>query len=124
MNTLAKLFGAMGAINMAIAVCMGAFGAHGLKKKLDERMLEVFKTGVEYHSYHTLALFALAWWSTKTPGALTNTAGWLFVAGTILFSGSLYALALSGTRILGAITPLGGVCWIVAWVLLAVSALR
>jgi uncharacterized membrane protein YgdD (TMEM256/DUF423 family) len=107
----------------ALAVIVGAFGAHGLESHLDEDMLAVYNTGVEYHFYHVLALFAL----TLAPASLwekksTHWAARLFILGIIFFSGSLYLLAISGIKWLGAITPLGGTAWIAAWVCLALSA--
>ncbi len=115
-----KLLVGIGAINAAIAVGAGAFAAHGLRGKLEARALEVFETGARYHMYHALATILAA--LVATSGA--RTAGWLFQAGIVLFSGSLYALALTDIKILGAITPIGGLAFIAGWVWLAVSALR
>src|SRR5947199_3253121 len=98
-----------GAIAGLIAVAFGAFGAHGLRGRLSPDMLAVFETGVRYHMYHALALILVSFVLGRFSGWLVYTAGWCFVAGIVLFSGSLYALALSGVTILGAITPLGGV---------------
>jgi len=117
-----RIFFTLGALSAGLAVALGAFGAHALKSRLDADLLAVFETGVRYQLVHALALLAVAWAATRWPGPLVNASGWLFVAGTLLFSGSLYALALSGTRWMGAITPLGGVAWLVAWALLAWSA--
>lgn len=117
-----RLFLTLGALSGAIGVAAGAFGAHALRARLEPRMLEVFETGARYQMYHALALIAAAWVAQRHPGTPVTVAGWLFVAGTVLFSGSLYAMTLTGVRALGAITPLGGVCFIVAWVLLAVAA--
>jgi uncharacterized membrane protein YgdD (TMEM256/DUF423 family) len=119
-----RTFLALGAISGAIAVAAGAFGAHALKARLPEDLLAVFETGARYHMFHALALVAAAWTAARFPGAAAEWAGWLFLAGTVLFSGSLYALALSGVRALGAITPLGGVALIAGWVALAAAALR
>jgi uncharacterized membrane protein YgdD (TMEM256/DUF423 family) len=119
-----RTFLALGAISGAIAVAAGAFGAHALKARLPEDLLAVFETGARYHMFHALALVAAAWAAARFPGAAAGWAGWLFLAGTVLFSGSLYALALSGVRALGAITPLGGVALIAGWVALAAAALR
>ncbi len=113
----------LAAINMIIAVGAGAFGAHGLKRVLDADMLAVWQTGVLYQLIHALGLFAVAWLSTRYGSALVPVAGWLMFAGIILFSGSLYLLAGTGTRILGAITPIGGVAFLVAWALLAWAAI-
>ena len=114
-----RLFFALGSLSAAIAVALGAFGAHALRARLEAPMLAAFETGVRYQLTHALALLAVAWASTHWPGVTTRTSGWLFVAGTVLFSGSLYALSLSGVRGLGAITPSGGVAWIAAWLCLA-----
>lgn len=117
-----RLFVILGALSGAIGVGAGAFGAHALRAKLEPRMLEVFETGARYQMYHAIALLAVAWVASRWPGSLTTASGWLFVAGTVLFSGSLYAMALSDVRALGAITPIGGVCFIAGWVCLALAA--
>jgi uncharacterized membrane protein YgdD (TMEM256/DUF423 family) len=117
-----RLFFALGAISGFIAVALGAFAAHGLKSRLDAAMLATFETGVRYHMYHALALLAVAWAGTRWPGATVNAAGWLFIAGTVLFSGSLYALSLTGMRSLGAITPFGGLAFLAGWLCLAWAA--
>src|SRR5947199_9077803 len=96
-----------GAVAGLIAVGFGAFGAHGLRGRLSPEMLAVFETGVRYHMYHALALILVALVMGRMSGWLIQTAGWCFVAGIVLFSGSLYALALSGVTILGAVTPIG-----------------
>jgi uncharacterized membrane protein YgdD (TMEM256/DUF423 family) len=119
-----RLFVAMGALSACISVAAGAFGAHGLRGRLAPEMLAVFETGARYEMYHALGLVAVAWASARWPGVASAVAGWLFVVGTVLFSGSLYALALSGVRALGAITPLGGVAFIAGWLVLAYAALR
>ena len=87
-------------------------------------MLEVFETGARYQMYHAIGLLAVAWVASRWPGSLSTASGWLFVAGTVLFSGSLYAMALTGVRVLGAITPIGGVCFIAGWVCLALAAAK
>lgn len=114
----------LGALSGAISVAMGAFAAHGLKARLAPEMLVVFETGARYQMFHALALLGVAWTAERFPGAAATAAGWLFVAGTVLFSGSLYALALSGVRVLGAVTPFGGVAFIAGWLALAWAALR
>jgi uncharacterized membrane protein YgdD (TMEM256/DUF423 family) len=114
----------LGAGSAFIAVAAGAFGAHALRARLDLGMLAVFETGARYQMYHALALLAVAWATDRWPGKLTSMAGWCFVAGTILFSGSLYAIALTGHRALGAITPLGGMAFLTGWLCLAVGARR
>ncbi|MHC5210913.1 MAG: DUF423 domain-containing protein [Planctomycetota bacterium] len=113
---------ALGSLSGLIAVAAGAFGAHALKSRLTPDMLAVFETGVRYQMAHALALLATAWAATQWPGGAVRGAGWLFVAGTLLFSGSLYVLSLSGQRGWGAVTPFGGLAWLVAWGLLAWAA--
>ena len=119
-----RTFFVLGAASGFLAVAIGAFAAHGLKGKLPVDLFEVFEVGARYHMYHALALLGVAWAATRWPGAPTTWAGWLFVAGIVLFSGSLYALALTGIRSLGAITPLGGVCFLAGWVALGWAAWR
>jgi uncharacterized membrane protein YgdD (TMEM256/DUF423 family) len=114
-----RLFFAIGAISAFVGVAAGAFGAHALKSRLDPEMLAVFETGVRYQMYHAFALIVVAWAATRWPGTLVTTSGWLFLAGTILFSGSLYLLSLTGARWLGAITPLGGLAFLAGWLCLA-----
>ena len=103
---------------MFAAVAVGAFGAHALKGRLTAELALVYETGVRYHFYHALALFVVAWLSSRYPGKAVDAAGWCFIAGTVLFSGSLYALSLTGVRKLGAITPIGGLLFLVGWGLL------
>lgn len=119
-----RVFFVLGALSAFLGVSAGAFGAHALKSRLTPDMLTVFEVAVRYQMYHAFALIACAWAVTKWPGMLVNTGGWLFVAGTIVFSGSLYALSLSGVRWLGAITPLGGLAFLAGWICLAAAALR
>jgi uncharacterized membrane protein YgdD (TMEM256/DUF423 family) len=119
-----RLFATAGAASGLIAVAAGAFGAHALKAHLAPEMLAVFETGVRYQLVHALALLAVAWAVTRWPGRLATASGVCFIAGTILFSGSLYALTLSGMRGLGAITPIGGVLLLAGWVLLAIAPWR
>ena len=119
-----RLFIIMGALSGAIGVAAGAFGAHALRARVEPRMLEVFETGARYQMYHALAMLAAAWMVSRFPGALMTASGWLFMAGTVLFSGSLYAMALTGVRALGAITPLGGVCFIAGWACIALAAMK
>jgi uncharacterized membrane protein YgdD (TMEM256/DUF423 family) len=119
-----RLFFTLGSLSAFLAVALGAFGAHALKTRLDANLLAVFETGVRYQMIHALALLAVGWAGTRWPGSVLNAGGWLFVAGTLLFSGSLYALSLTGIRWLGAITPLGGVAWLAAWLCLAWAAWR
>ena len=119
-----RLFFAMGSASALIAVGAGAFGAHALRGRLTPDLLAVFETGARYQMYHALALLAVAWAITRGPGAWPARAGWLFLIGTVLFSGSLYALALSGVRWLGAVTPLGGASFLAGWACLLLGALR
>jgi len=112
----------LGALFAGLGVAFGAFGAHALRQRLDARDLEIFETGVRYQMTHALALLAVAWAASRWPGRAVEAGGWLFVLGTLLFSGSLYALALSGVRWLGAITPLGGGAWLAGWLCLAWAA--
>lgn len=112
-----KLFAMLGAINMALGVILGAFGAHGLKGKLSPEMLAVFQTGVQYQIYHALGLLLVAALLLPYPQATgLRTGGWLLLAGIILFSGSLYLLALTGAKFFGPVTPIGGVCFIIGWI--------
>lgn len=106
------------------AVLSGAFGAHGLKGRLEPDLLAIFETGVRYHTYHALALFAVAWAASRWPNGAVHAAGWLFIAGIVVFSGSLYLLSLTGARWLGAVTPFGGAAFLLGWILLAWGALR
>jgi uncharacterized membrane protein YgdD (TMEM256/DUF423 family) len=118
-----RLFAFLGALNGALAVAAGAFGAHALKTRLSADLQVIFETGARYHFYHSLALFAAAWLASRNaPGA--TAAGWSFVGGIVLFSGSLYVLALTGQRWLGAVTPVGGVAFLAGWVMAAYAALR
>jgi uncharacterized membrane protein YgdD (TMEM256/DUF423 family) len=114
-----RAFFILGAVSAALGVAAGAFGAHGLRGRLTPDMLNVFETGVRYHLLHALGLLSVAWATTRWPGQAMNVAGWLFLLGTALFSGSLYALSVSGVRSLGVITPLGGVAFIAGWLALA-----
>ena len=93
-----RVFFLIGAVSAFVGVAAGAFGAHGLKERLSAEMLAVFETGVRYQMYHAFALLATAWAHARWPGALTNASGWLFLVGIIIFSGSLYALSLTGQR--------------------------
>lgn len=119
-----RTFLALAAISAFIGVAAGAFGAHGLKSRLTADMLTIFETGVRYHMYHALALIAVAWAYSRWPSSLVSTSGWLFVVGTIVFSGSLYILSISGMRWLGAITPIGGVAFLAGWLCLAWAMLQ
>jgi uncharacterized membrane protein YgdD (TMEM256/DUF423 family) len=116
-----RVFFIIGALSAGIAVAAGAFGAHGLKGRLSSEMIAVFEVGVRYQMYHAFALLASAWAVTKWPSALVTAGGWSFVGGTVIFSGSLYLLSISGVKWLGAITPLGGLAFIAGWICLAVG---
>ena len=116
-----------GAINAAIAVAFGAFGAHALKEKLSAHYLAIWETAVQYQMFHAVGLIAVGiLMSTSLLGPITQLswAGYLLLAGTIIFSGSLYVLSLTGIGILGAITPIGGVAFIAGWIMLIIAALK
>jgi len=116
-----RLFFVVGSLFGFLGVTLGAFGAHALKGHLDADQLLVFEVGVRYQMYHAFALLAVAWAYTKWPGTSLIASGWLFIVGTVLFSGSLYALSLSEVRWLGAITPFGGLALIAGWLCMAWS---
>lgn len=118
-----KAFFALAAVNGFVAVAAGAFGAHALRDRLSERHMEVFEIGVRYQMYHALALIGAAW-MVAAGAPLARAAGWCFVAGIVVFSGSLYALALTGQSKLGAITPIGGLGFLAGWALLCYGALK
>jgi uncharacterized membrane protein YgdD (TMEM256/DUF423 family) len=117
-----RLFFALGSISALIGVALGAFAAHGLKERLAPELLATFEVGVRYQMYHAFALIAVAWACTRWPGPVPIVAGWLFLAGTVLFSGSLYLLSLTGARWLGAVAPLGGLAFLAGWACLAWNA--
>lgn len=121
---MAKTFWVLGCLFGLLGVAAGAFGAHALRARLPADLLAVFETGARYQMYHALALLAAAWAVERWPSGAAVAAGWAFVAGTVVFSGSLYVLALSGARWLGAVTPLGGVALLAGWALLAWAAWR
>jgi uncharacterized membrane protein YgdD (TMEM256/DUF423 family) len=118
-----KTFLLIGSLAAFLAVAFGAFGAHALRARLSADMLTVFETGARYQMYHALAIVLVALILGRLDGWLVRTAGWMFVAGIVLFSGSLYALALTGVTTLGAVTPLGGLAFLVGWALLVVASL-
>jgi uncharacterized membrane protein YgdD (TMEM256/DUF423 family) len=122
LTTMERTFFVLGAVLAGLAVAAGAFGAHGLRDRLAPDMLAVFETGARYQMYHALALVACAWAVGRWPGGFAAAAGWCFVVGVLLFSGSLYVLSTTGVRWLGAITPFGGVAFLVGWGLLAWTA--
>lgn len=119
-----RTFLMLGALLAGLAVAAGAFGVHGLKGRLAPDLLDVFETAARYQMYHALGLFAVAWAAARWPSSLVTTAGWCMVAGIVVFSGSLYVLSLTGVRWLGAITPLGGLAFMVGWLALALAAWR
>ena len=119
-----RLFFILGSVMALLAVALGAFGAHGLKMRLSPDMLATFEVGVRYHMYHALALLAVSWGCARWPDSDAPYAGWAFLFGILIFSGTLYLLTLTGARWLGAITPIGGVAFLVGWVILIWSALR
>lgn len=121
---MARSFWILGCLFAFLAVGAGAFGAHALRTRLAPDLLAVFETGARYQMYHALALLAVAWGVERWSTGVAAAAGWAFVAGILLFSGSLYVLALSGVRWLGAVTPFGGVAFLVGWILLAWAAWR
>ena len=114
---------AVGALMGLLAVAGGAFAAHGLEKLVDESALNTFEVAVRYHMYHALAIIVAAWVSSRWPGRLPLLAGWMFVAGVVLFSGSLYLLVGTGAKWLGMVAPIGGSAYIVGWLLLALAVL-
>ena len=114
-----RLFLAMGCVSAAVSVVLGAFAAHGLRARLVPDMLSTFEIGVRYQMYHALALLAVGILAPRASSPTLALAGWLFVAGTLVFSGSLYALAVTGQRWLGAVTPFGGAAFIAGWLVLA-----
>ncbi len=114
-----RIFFTLGCLFAFFGVALGAFAAHFLRSHLDAGLLIVFETGVRYQIVHAFALLAVAWAHTRWPGHAVTASGWLFVAGTVIFSGSLYALSLSGVRALGAITPFGGIALLLGWLCLA-----
>ncbi|CAG9613529.1 hypothetical protein CN326_16535 [Bacillus sp. AFS018417] len=119
-----KIFFLLGCIAAALAVALGAFGAHGLEGKISAKMLDVWKTGVTYQMFHAGGLFVVALLMDKIQSSLVSAAGWCMVAGIIMFSGSLYALSTTGMKFFGPITPLGGVAFIVGWVLLGTAVVK
>ena len=119
-----RTFFGLGALFAFLGVALGAFGSHGLRGTLPASELATFETGVRYQLIHALGLLAVAWASTRWPSGAVHAAGWLMAAGIVIFSGSLYTLVLTGPRWLGAVTPLGGLCFLTAWGLLAWAALR
>lgn len=121
---MSRTFFALGAVLALLGVAGGAFASHGLEGRLAPDAMDTFETGVRYQMYHAVALLAVAWATRQWPHELWAASGWLFATGIVLFSGSLYALALGGPRWLGAVTPFGGTAFLAGWALSAVAALR
>jgi uncharacterized membrane protein YgdD (TMEM256/DUF423 family) len=119
-----RFFFLCGSISGFLAVVLGAFAAHALKDRLAPDMASTFEVGVRYQMYHAFALLAVGWAATRWPTTSILTAGWLFLVGTIIFSGSLYGLSLTGSRWLGAVTPVGGLAFLLGWLCLAWGTLR
>jgi len=119
-----RVFFALGSLFAFLAVALGAFGAHALRNSFASGMAEVYETGVRYQFFHALALFAVVFAMTYWKSTSASLAGWLFVAGIILFSGSLYVLSITGIRVFGAITPLGGLAFLAGWLVLGWTVLR
>ncbi|BAU48755.1 membrane protein [Sulfurifustis variabilis] len=121
----AKLFLALGSVSAMLVVVLGAFGAHALRARIPAELMASYQTGILYHLFHALGLLAVGLIAAHLPASgLVRAAGWLMLVGTVLFSGSLYVLAISGVRALGAVTPFGGFAFIAAWLLLAVALFR
>ena len=114
----------LGALSGFFGVVLGAFGGHLLKARLSEKAFSIYQIGIQYHFLHALALIGLGVWAAANPGADTQVAGWGFTLGITLFSGSLYALALTDLGFLGMVTPLGGLCFLAGWVSFAFQAWR
>ncbi|MGG3555150.1 DUF423 domain-containing protein [Peribacillus frigoritolerans] len=119
-----KLFIILGALNGFIAVALGAFGAHGLEGKIPDKYLETWQTAVQYQMFHAVGLLVLGLLAGKIASPLINWSGWLMLIGIILFSGSLFVLSVTQIKVLGAITPLGGISFLVAWVLMIIAAYK
>lgn len=121
-----RIFVIIGSTSALAAVAAGAFGAHALRETFGAAtdLQNTFETAVRYHMYHSLGILAAAWVVSRWPGTAGQYAGWLFLAGILLFSGSLYALSLTGVRWLGAITPLGGLAFLAGWAALVLGAWR
>ncbi len=117
-----RLFTILGSLSGFMAVLAGALGAHTLRERLPSDLLSAFETGARYQMYHALGLMAVAWAAGRRHAPATHLAGWCFVTGTVLFSGSLYILAVGGSHWIGAVTPLGGLAFMLGWLALAWSA--
>jgi uncharacterized membrane protein YgdD (TMEM256/DUF423 family) len=123
---MGRIFIILGSINMFLSVALGAFGAHGLRGKISEHLLEVYQTGVHYHMVHGLGMLIIGVFAERLADDLKQArmAGWFLQAGIIFFSFSLYTLAMTNIGWLGAITPIGGVCFLIGWILFALAAAK
>jgi uncharacterized membrane protein YgdD (TMEM256/DUF423 family) len=121
---MSRIFWIVGSLLAFIGVGAGAFGAHALQTRVSPDLLVTFETAARYQMYHALALLGVSWAVSEWPNGFTTAAGWLFVAGIVVFSGSLYLLALTGVRWLGAVTPIGGVAMLAGWLCLAIGVWR
>jgi uncharacterized membrane protein YgdD (TMEM256/DUF423 family) len=119
-----RFFFAAGAVAAFVGVALGAFGAHSLRERLTPDMLNIFEVGVRYQMYHALGLLAVSWAMARWPEKNLGPAGWAFIAGIVIFSGTLYLLSMTGARWLGAITPLGGIAFLIGWAILIWSVGR
>jgi len=120
-----KVFLILGALNALLSIALGAFGAHGLEGKLSEHMMDIYRKAVQYHMMHSLGLILVALLTERLSGtSLINWAGWVMLAGIIIFSGSLYVLSMTGISALGAITPIGGVAFLISWFLIILAAVK
>jgi uncharacterized membrane protein YgdD (TMEM256/DUF423 family) len=119
-----RFFFTAGSLMAFLAVALGAFGAHALKDRLSPDMLTIFEVGVRYQMYHALGLLAVAWAISRWPEINLNAAGWAFIVGIVIFSGSLYILSITGVRWFGAITPIGGLAFLIGWAILVWSIAR
>ncbi|KHD86743.1 DUF423 domain-containing protein [Heyndrickxia ginsengihumi] len=120
-----KIFVLLGAICAFLSVALGAFGAHGLQGKMEQKYLDIWETGVRYEMYHALGLILIGIIAGNVKSSsLLNWSGWLMFLGIVIFSGSLYVLSLTKINILGAITPIGGVAFLIAWILLGTAAVK
>lgn len=118
-----KIFVLLGSLSAFLGVALGAFGAHGLKTRVTPEMLTVWQTGIQYHLVHALGLVLIGILCELMPGvSLIRSAGWMLLAGSVLFSGSLYIMVLSDIRALGMITPFGGLAFLIGWLLLVIAA--
>lgn len=115
LTTMERIFLGLGALFGFLGVAAGAFGTHTLQEKLSPEMMNIFEIAVRYQMYHALALLAAGWLAHRSPSLATNMGGWLLIGGTVVFSGTLYVLSLSGVRVWGAITPLGGIALLAGW---------